>query len=118
MRHRRNSSALIKGIEALGLEMHVKREYRLPSLNSVRIPEKVSDGNVRKTLLDQFNVEIGGGLGALAGKIWRIGLMGINSDEKCVILLLEALERALLKEGWLGRLGEGVSAAINYYGSL
>ena len=111
-RHRRNSLALISGIEALGLKMH-PNEHRCPALNAVSIPEGVQDTNVRRTLLNDFNITVSGGLGALKGKIWRIGLMGINSTEKNVILVLEALEKALKKEAYPVKLGEGVASAKN-----
>jgi len=70
---------------------------------------------VRSTLLNDFNIEVGGGLGALRGKIWRVGLMGINSNEKTVITALEALERALRKEGYKVTAGEGVRAAADFF---
>jgi len=68
-------------------------------------------------LLADHNIEIGGGLGALRGKIWRIGLMGLNSSEKNVTLVLEALERALKRQGRRIRLGSGVGAAMECYDS-
>jgi len=110
-RHKRNSAALISGIEALGLRMHPEKD-RCPALNAVSVPENIQDINVRRTLLQEFNITIGGGFGALKGKVWRIGLMGINSTERNVILVLEALERALKKEGYPVKIGEGVSAAM------
>ena len=100
----------------MGLEMHAQEGYRLPSLNTVVIPKGVTDVNVRRMLLDCFNMEIGGGLGILRGKVWRVGLMGINSTEKNVILLLEALERTLRKEGY-HKSNSGVGAAIDFYDS-
>ena len=75
-------------------------EHRAPSLNSVTVPNPVSDANVRGTLLDRFNIEIGGGLGVLKGKIWRIGLMGFSSNQKNVNLVLGALEEVLRGEGF------------------
>ena len=116
-RHRRNSLALIDGIEALGMRMHANRDYRLPSLNAITIPKGVSDENVRKILLNDFNVEIGGGLGVLKGKIWRTGLMGMNSCERSVIMVLEALEYALAKEGFPLEHGKGFGAAMEFYKS-
>jgi len=110
-RHKRNSIALIGGIEALGLRMHPE-EHRCPSLNAVSVPQNVQDINVRRTLLEEFGITVSGGLGALKGKVWRIGLMGMNSTERNVILVLEALERALRKEGYPVKLGDGVSAAM------
>jgi alanine-glyoxylate transaminase/serine-glyoxylate transaminase/serine-pyruvate transaminase len=115
--HNRNSQAFIKGIEAMGLEILAQEDLRLPSLNTVVIPKGVSDINVRRLLLDNYNIEIGGGLGSLKGKIWRVGLMGINSTEKNVILLLEALERTLRKEGYPVKSSSGVKAAIDHYDS-
>jgi alanine-glyoxylate transaminase/serine-glyoxylate transaminase/serine-pyruvate transaminase len=113
-RHTHNSQALINGIEALGLNMHPKT-HRCPALNPISIPKGVQDLNVRKTLLNDFGITVSGGLGALKGKVWRIGLMGINSSERNVILVLEALERALKKEGYPIKLGDGVSAATETF---
>ena len=112
--HLESSQALIRGLNAIGLETLSARN-RLPSLTAVKIPEGVSDVNVRRTLLNDFNIEIGGGLGELEGKIWRIGLMGINACERNVILVLEALERALRKEGLPVKPGEGVAAAVEVF---
>lgn len=114
-RHRKNSQALITGLEALGLEMFAEKGHNLPSLTTVRVPKGVSDDDVRQWLLDNFNIEIGSGQGALNGKIWRIGLMGLNSSEEKVIVILEALTRALKMGGYPVNTGSGVAAAINYY---
>jgi alanine-glyoxylate transaminase/serine-glyoxylate transaminase/serine-pyruvate transaminase len=114
-RHERNSQAFMNGIEAMRLGLHAENGHRLPSLNSVSVPTGVSDKNVRATLLNEFNMEVGGGLGALSGKIWRVGLMGINSNEGTVCLVLEAFERALKKEGYSLKFGEGVKAATEFY---
>jgi len=94
-RHRANADALYHGIESLGLSMHVAPEARLPSLTTVRIPEDVDGAAVVARLRDRFNIEIAGGLGELAGKVWRIGLMGYNSRQENVTLLLAALADAL-----------------------
>ncbi len=112
--HLKASQALIKGLNAMGLET-LSTENNLPSLTAVNIPEGVSDINVRKTLLKDFNIEIGGGLGELKGKIWRIGLMGINACERNVVLVLEALERALRKEEFSVKPGEGIAAAMEAF---
>ena len=80
------------------LKMHIDPEYRLPLLTVVMVPEGVDDSKVRETLLDTFNIEIGGGLGVLKGKVWRIGLMGINSSEQNALLLLDAFKRILTME--------------------
>ena len=87
------------GIEAMGLSMFVPEPERLPSLNAVRIPEGVNDIKVRKALLTDFGIEIGGGLGDLQGKIWRVGLMGHSSIRKNVFLFLSVLETVLNAEG-------------------
>jgi alanine-glyoxylate transaminase / serine-glyoxylate transaminase / serine-pyruvate transaminase len=99
-RHRRNHLALVAGLEAMGLEMNVAREQRLWSLNAVRVPDGVDDARVRGKLLNDSNIEIGGGLGPLKGKIWRIGLMGSGSSRENVSLVLDALHRALNAEGF------------------
>lgn len=108
-RHQLNHRALVAGIEAMGLQMNVAPEHRLWSLNAVRVPDGVDDARVRGRLLDDYNIEIGGGLGPLKGKIWRIGLMGSGSTRENVMLVLEALHDALNKEGFEGR--SGVEAA-------
>ncbi len=94
-RHERNSRAFVSGIESMGLEMLVGPEHRLWSLNTVRIPQGINDASVRSRLLNQYNIEIGSGLAALKGKIWRVGLMGTNSTENTVLLLLSALRTVL-----------------------
>lgn len=98
-RHRTNHLALVAGIEAMGLSMLVPEAHRLPMLNTVVIPEGVDDPKVRKALLTDFDIEIGGGLGALAGKVWRVGLMGHSSNRRNVFLFLSALETILKAEG-------------------
>src|SRR5262249_23188234 len=98
-RHEMNHRALVAGIEAMGLQMGVAPENRLWSLNAVSAPEGVNDARVRARLLDE-NIEIGGGLGPLKGRIWRIGLMGSGSTRENVLLVLDALCRALKAEGF------------------
>ena len=112
-RHRLNHRALVAGLEAMGLHMHVEQPYRLWTLNTVGIPSGVDDAKVRGRLLREFGIEIGGGLGTLKGKVWRIGLMGVNSRPASVLLLLAALERILPSEGF--RCGSGISAANAVY---
>lgn len=97
-RHRRNAELLWRGLEDLGLTLHVVEENRIPSLTTVRIPAGVEDLAVRRALLEQYNIEISGGLGELAGKVWRIGLMGYSSRKENVTLLLAALQK-LLRNG-------------------
>ena len=94
-RHQNNHLALRAGLEALGLEFVVAEPFRLPQLNTVTIPEGVDEGVVRKQLLNQYNLEIGAGLGVLAGKVWRIGLMGYASNPRNVLFCVNALESAL-----------------------
>jgi len=99
-RHLRHGLALQAGLEAMGLTLHAQEGYRLSTLTSVRIPEGINDLKVRQKLLNDFGVEIGGGLGPLGGQIWRIGLMGYSSTEDNVLLLLSALEKLLVSEGY------------------
>lgn len=87
--------ALKAGFEAMGLNLIVPEGSRLPQLNAVSIPEGVDDARVRSTLLNRYNLEIGAGLGALAGKVWRFGLMGHSANAKNVIFALSALEAVL-----------------------
>jgi alanine-glyoxylate transaminase/serine-glyoxylate transaminase/serine-pyruvate transaminase len=91
-RHRANHDLLREGLEALGLELFVEPPYRIPQLNAVTIPAGVDDAAVRNRLLEEFNLEIGAGLGPMAGKIWRIGLMGYSSRPKNIALCLAALK--------------------------
>ncbi|MEE9610732.1 MAG: alanine--glyoxylate aminotransferase family protein [Desulfatiglandales bacterium] len=98
-RHQLNHRALVAGVEAMGLSMLVPESERLPMLNAVRIPEGADDMKVRKALLNDFGIEIGGGLGDLAGKIWRVGLMGHSSARKNIFLFLSSLETVLKGQG-------------------
>ncbi len=112
-RHRVNHQALVAGIEAMGLTLLVEPAYRLWTLNAVRIPDGVDDARVRGRLLQEFGIEIGGGLGVLKGKVWRVGLMGMNSTPNNVLLFLAALERTLRSEGF--SCGSGLAAADEIY---
>ena len=94
-RHRRNHEALKAGIEAMGLEFVVPEAERLPQLNAVSVPEGVDEAAVRTALLEEYNLEIGAGLGAMAGRIWRIGLMGYASNPTNVLTCLGALDAVL-----------------------
>jgi alanine-glyoxylate transaminase/serine-glyoxylate transaminase/serine-pyruvate transaminase len=95
IRHEQNHLNLKKGLENLGLEFAVEKDYRLPQLNMVRIPVGVDDAEIRNRLLSEFNLEIGAGLGELAGKVWRIGLMGCSSSQKNVDYCVASLEAVL-----------------------
>jgi len=94
-RHMDNHLALRAGLEAMGLNFVVAEANRLPQLNSVTIPDGVDDATVRGQLLNEFNLEIGAGLGALTGKVWRIGLMGHSSRAENIMLCLSALEAVM-----------------------
>ncbi|OYD96490.1 alanine--glyoxylate aminotransferase [Nostoc sp. 'Peltigera membranacea cyanobiont' 210A] len=96
-RHQKNVEYLWEGLENLGLSMHVEQEYRLPTLTTVRIPEGVDGKAIARQLLNEHNIEIGGGLGELAGLVWRVGLMGFNSRKESVDQLLAALRQVLPK---------------------
>jgi alanine-glyoxylate transaminase/serine-glyoxylate transaminase/serine-pyruvate transaminase len=96
-RHRANAEMLWEGLKELGIECHVEKEFRLPSLTTARIPEGVDGKAVAGYLLRNYNIEIAAGLGQLAGKVWRIGLMGFNSRPENVLLLLTALREAMEK---------------------
>jgi alanine-glyoxylate transaminase/serine-glyoxylate transaminase/serine-pyruvate transaminase len=111
-RHLENHRALVAGVEALGLEMLVSPEFRLPTLNTIRIPEGIDDIELRRYLLETFNLEIGGGLGALKGKVWRVGLMGHSSSAANVLFFLSAISRALAIQRHKTDLAAGIDAAM------
>jgi len=113
-RHRLNHRALVAGLEAMGLSMLVPEKERLPMLNAVHIPDGVNDAKVRKALLTDFAIEIGGGLGQFAGKVWRVGLMGHSCRRKNVFLFLSALEAVLKAEGFKTKPG-AIEAATAVY---
>jgi alanine-glyoxylate transaminase/serine-glyoxylate transaminase/serine-pyruvate transaminase len=110
-RHLHNHRALKAGLMALGLTYTAAEGHQLPQLNAVRIPPGVDDAVVRKRLLNEFNIEIGSGLGEFKGKAWRIGLMGHGSRPANVLLLLAALEQCLVSQGAAVTAGIGVAAA-------
>ncbi|MGH9628958.1 MAG: alanine--glyoxylate aminotransferase family protein, partial [Bryobacteraceae bacterium] len=103
-------------LEAMGLTMHVPEGHRLWTLNTPRVPEGIEDTKVRKILLDKHGIEVLGGFGPLAGKVFRIGLMGPLSTEDDTLLLLEALEDALRAAGYKPD-ASGKSAASEFYAS-
>ena len=98
-RHERNHRRLVASLGELGLSLLPPETDRLWTLNAVRVPDGVDDAAVRSHLLDEYNIEIGAGLGPLAGKIWRVGLMGASSSPRLILLLRGALESALTKQG-------------------
>lgn len=115
-RHLHNQQALIAGIEAMGLELFVSNPAeRLVTVTGVRIPAGLDDKKVRQQLLDEFNIEIAGGIGPTKGQIWRIGLMGYSSQKSNILLFLAALEKVLLDQGLRVPAGAGVAAAIRNY---
>lgn len=114
-RHRFHHLALVKGLEAMGLKILVAENCRLPQLNLVQIPEGIDDGAVRSALLSQYDLEIGAGLGAFAGKAWRIGLMGQACYQENVLLCLSALDNVLAAQGATHERGAAVTAATAFY---
>jgi len=112
-RHLKNHRALVAGVEAMGLEMLVEAEYRLPTLNTIRVPEGIDEAKVRGYLLETFNLEIGAGLGALAGQVWRVGLMGYSSSAENVLFFLSAISRALALQDYKTDLAAGSEAAMS-----
>jgi alanine-glyoxylate transaminase/serine-glyoxylate transaminase/serine-pyruvate transaminase len=114
-RHRRNHEALAAGLAPLGLALAAEVGHRLPMLNAVTVPDGVDEAKVRGRLLTEHGIEIGGGLGPMKGKVWRIGLMGESSRRASVLSVLAALEDALIASGRSVHRGAGVAAAAAAY---
>jgi alanine-glyoxylate transaminase/serine-glyoxylate transaminase/serine-pyruvate transaminase len=115
-RHRQNQAALIAGLEAMGLRMFVESpEDRLPTVSCAYIPDGIDGVKTRARLLNDFNIEIAGGLSEIKSTTWRIGLMGYSSQRQNVLLFLEALERVLLDQGMKLPIGAGTAAAVGVY---
>jgi alanine-glyoxylate transaminase / serine-glyoxylate transaminase / serine-pyruvate transaminase len=115
-RHRVNQLALVAGVEAMGLEMFVENpKDRLVTVTAVKIPTGIDDAKVRNQLLDEFNIEIAGGIGATKGKIWRLGTMGYCSQKPFILQLLGALDKVLIDHGHRHSPGSGVGGAIQSY---
>lgn len=110
-RHRRNHAALAAGLDAMGLALFVDESHCLPQLNMVVIPDGIDDASTRARMLAESGIEIGGGLGSLAGKVWRIGLMGYSSREENVLACLEALEPVLADQGHPVSRGQAATVA-------
>jgi len=110
-RHERHHHALAAGVSAMGLTLLPPEGERLWTLNTIRVPAGVDEAAVRRTLLDTYNIEVGAGLGPLAGKIWRVGLMGASSTPQTLLQFLAALEGALAVHGHRVPEGAGVAAA-------
>ena len=115
-RHQKNHDALRSGLEAMGLSFVVPEGQRLPQLNAVSIPDGVDEAAVRSALLNEYNLEIGAGLGAMAGKIWRVGLMGFASNQTNVLFCLGALDAVLSSMKAPVHSGVAVAAARAVYG--
>jgi len=98
-RHAREHAALRAGVEAIGLQFFVDAQSRLPQLNSIVVPDGIVEADVRRALLNDFDLEIGAGLGALAGKVWRVGLMGQSACRRNVLYFLSAMEAILGRSG-------------------
>jgi alanine-glyoxylate transaminase / serine-glyoxylate transaminase / serine-pyruvate transaminase len=115
-RHRVNQQALIAGVEAMGLELLVRNpKERLVTVTPVMIPAGIDDVKFRNQLLDEFNIEIAGGIGPLKGKIWRLGLMGYCAQKANVLLLLSAMEKVMTDQGARVAPGAGIATAIRNY---
>ena len=114
-RHKRNHEALAAGLGALGLGLAAEEGRRLPMLNAVTVPDGVDEGRVRGRLLSEHGIEIGGGLGPMKGRVWRIGLMGESSRRAHVLAVLAALEDALRAEGRRVQPGAALAAAQSAY---
>ena len=117
-RHHRHHLALKAGLEAMGLEMLVEEKYRLPQMSAVFCPAGVDEAAVRRTLLNEFSLEIGAGLGPLAGKIWRFGLMGYSCRPENVMLCLSALGSVLSDMGVAVHVGDAEAAAHGAYAQM
>jgi alanine-glyoxylate transaminase/serine-glyoxylate transaminase/serine-pyruvate transaminase len=111
-RHERHHHALAAGLEALGLTLLPPSSERLWTLNTVVVPPGVDEAAVRKTLLTTFNLEVGAGLGPLAGKVWRVGLMGASSTPQTLLQFLGALEAALSTHGFSASASAGAGAGV------
>ena len=114
-RHRQNHLALKAGLAAIDIHYAAQEGHQLPMLNAVRIPTGVDDAAVRSALLNRFGIEIGAGLGAFKGKVWRIGLMGYGARPANVLLFLSALEQLLGEQGYSFESGASIAAANAVY---
>ncbi len=114
-RHELNARALVAGGIAIGLNPIVQEGLRAPMLTTIGIPDGIDDLEIRSRLIDDYGIEIGGGLGTFAGKAWRIGLMGESSTQQNVLLVLSALEKLLAQAGYSVEIGAGVQAASEVY---
>jgi alanine-glyoxylate transaminase/serine-glyoxylate transaminase/serine-pyruvate transaminase len=114
-RHARQHAALRAGLAAIGIGYAAHQDHLLPMLNAVQIPAGIDDLTIRRGLLERFGIEIGGGLGAFKGKVWRIGLMGYGARPANVLLFLAALEQLLAEQGYKFNRGASIAAANEAY---
>jgi len=115
-RHRQNQMALIAGLEAMGIRLFVESpEDRLPTVTAVYVPSGIDGVKARARLLNEFNIEISGGLGEIKTTTWRIGLLGYSSQRANVLLFLDALERVLVDQGMKLPIGAGIAAAAGSF---
>jgi alanine-glyoxylate transaminase/serine-glyoxylate transaminase/serine-pyruvate transaminase len=114
-RHMRNHRALKAGLAAIGIGYAAQEGHQLPMLNAVKIPDGIEDGKIRGALLERFGIEIGGGLGAFKGKVWRIGLMGYGARPNNVLVLLSGLEQLLAEHGHRFEVGASIATANAEY---
>ena len=114
-RHQLNHLALVAGLESLGLGFVVEEGSRLPQLNAVSFPQQIDEAEVRRALLAEYGLEIGAGLGALAGKVWRIGLMGYASNRKNVNLCVSSLGNVLNAQGHRCDVNQAIAEAERFY---
>ena len=117
-RHRNAHLALVAGIESMGLNMLVDIEHRLPQLNTIKVPANINEAQVRNDLLQEQGLEIGAGLGSLAGKVWRIGLMGPNATIERVTICLDHFSQALAKQGFDIDINKASTQARKMHSSL
>lgn len=117
-RHALHQQALVAGLEAMGIQLFADPSYRLTTVVSACVPKGVTDARVRGELLSEYGIEISGGLGEYAGRIWRIGVMGHSANRNNITLLLSALEGLLARQGYGSVGGAGVAAADAVYASL
>jgi alanine-glyoxylate transaminase/serine-glyoxylate transaminase/serine-pyruvate transaminase len=116
-RHERHHQVLTAGLEAMDLPLYPPEGERLWTLHTVRVPDGVDEAAVRRELREGYGIEIGAGMGPLAGKVWRVGLMGAGSVPSSILVLLGALERVLRTAGHAARAGAGTGAALQALGS-
>ena len=117
-RHKLHAESLVAGLTALGFTPLPPTQHRLPMLTCVTVPPHIDEMAVRTELLEKFGIEIGGGLGPLKGKVWRIGLMGESCTEANVLTLLNALEEIGSRSGWISSSGIASQAAARVYGGV